>query len=69
MMSAAVSTKGAAFEAAVPVELFKVRVAKSTAAVVGGDRYYAVTLRGDRFIVKQFTSDVRASAITVVVSR
>jgi Tol biopolymer transport system component len=69
MMSATVTTKGAAFEAAVPVELFKVRVARSSAAVVGGDRFYAVTGRGDRFIVNQWKSDVRASAITVVVNR
>ena len=66
-MSAQVSTKGATFEAAVPAELFKVRVAKSS-AVIGGDRFFAVTSRGDRFIVKQFNSDVRASAITVVVN-
>jgi Tol biopolymer transport system component len=69
VMSVAVNSTSGTFESAVPVELFQVRLGKSSGAVMGGDRYYAVTSRGDRFIVKQFNSDVRASAVTVVVNR
>src|SRR5436190_23687559 len=48
------------------------RKAKAVAAIahpniLAGDRLYAVTSRGDRFLVVQLASDVRASAITVVV--
>jgi hypothetical protein len=34
--------------------------------VLGGDRYYAVSGRGDRFLINQVTSDVRASTITIM---
>ncbi len=68
VMSASMSSKGSTVEAGVPVELFKVRLARST-AFAGGDRFYAVTRGGDRFVVNQFNSDVRASTITVVVNR
>jgi hypothetical protein len=68
IMSATVSSQGGKFEGGIPAALFQVRVARGS-SVGGGDRYYAVSSRGDRFIVKQFNGDVRASTITVVVSR
>jgi Tol biopolymer transport system component len=66
VMSAVVRDHTATFDAAVPTALFRVQtIRRDVGGVLGGDRYYAVTERGDRFLINQVTSDVRASAITV----
>lgn len=58
-----------AFDAAVPTSLFQASRLLRRSALLGGDRYYAVSPRGDRFLVNQSTSDLRASAITIVIDR
>jgi Tol biopolymer transport system component len=67
VVSAAVNAGGTTFDAGVPSMLFNAGPLARGAAVLAGDRLYAVTSRGDRFLVVQLASDVRASAITVVV--
>jgi Tol biopolymer transport system component len=69
MMSARVRNHSDAFEADIPAALFQgPRIARTT-TLVSGDRYYAITSPGDRFLFRQLISDVRTSAITVVVER
>jgi Tol biopolymer transport system component len=69
VMSAVVNARGTTFEAGVPSTLFNAGPVVRGAAALAGDRLYAVTSRGDRFLVLQLASDVRESAITLVVGR
>jgi len=69
VMSAEVRNHSTAFDAAVPTSLFQASRLSRRSALLGGDRYYAVTPGGDRFLVNQSTSDLRASAITIVIDR
>jgi hypothetical protein len=65
-MSAVVRDDTATFDAAVPTALFRVQtIRRDAGGVLAGDRYYAVTERGDRFLINQVMNDVRVSAITV----
>ena len=69
MMSALVRTHSGGFETAVPTPLFQGPRISRSGALVSGDRYYAATTRGDRFLIRQLASDLRTSAITVIVER
>jgi WD40-like Beta Propeller Repeat len=69
VMSAVVRNHSTDFDAAVPTSLFQTSRLSRRSALLGGDRYYAVTPGGDRFLVNQSTSDLRASAITIVVDQ
>jgi Tol biopolymer transport system component len=69
MMSAVVTRKGGTFDAEVAKPLFQSPRVRRTRGIVGGDRFYLVTPRGDRFLISRVTSDMRASAITVILDR
>jgi hypothetical protein len=69
VMSAAVNARGTTFAAGAPSTLFNAGPVVRGPAAVAGDRLYAVTSRGDRFLILQLASDVRESAITLVVGR
>ena len=70
VMSAVVRHHSTTFESAVPTPLFQAsRIARASRSIVSGDRYYAVTRTGDRFLINQMARDLRASAITVVIGR
>jgi hypothetical protein len=67
VMSAGVRDHTATFDAAAPTALFRVQtIRRDVGGVLAGDRYYAVSERGDRFLINQVTSDVRASTITIM---
>ena len=59
----------AAFQAAKPVPLFQARIAWTAGFSSTNDRVFTVNRAGDRFLINQLTSDVRASAINVVIDR
>ena len=69
VMSATVHTRAGQFEAAAPTALFQgPRIARARSGI-SGDRYYAVSPRGDRFLIRQIASDMRASVITIILNR
>jgi eukaryotic-like serine/threonine-protein kinase len=70
MMSAAVKDTSGGFDAEPAKPLFQSpRIRRGAGGIIGGDRYYAVTPRGDRFLINRVTSDMRASTITVLLDR
>jgi Tol biopolymer transport system component len=69
VMAVAVNGRGTTFQAARPTPLFQARIAWGGGSQSTIDRSFTANSRGDRFLINQLTSDVRASAINVVVDR
>jgi eukaryotic-like serine/threonine-protein kinase len=67
IMAASVNGRGAVFQAGTPVALFQARIAWTGGST--NDRPFTASPGGDRFLINQLASDMRASAINVVIDR